>query len=263
MEANLLLLFGIGLVSIVSGWQGLSVGFLAMPVLLIFLPDFSAQVQPKVLILSSVTALVVLILSRRNLELDWNQISTLCVVVAIAAFTVAWFFDVMSNEGCLTIFIFAYIFLVFYGSFMLIPPSHLQSSRFLVVIGFATIASLFCGLLGVGPGYMLLPLLVFSGRELKQSIAISALVEFSASTFALLPRLRIAQWYFPWLIGVIVISALGTLAGRSLSRHYPLSRKTKIALLVGLCGLVLYALRGVIHLCPTFQGAGLINLCFL
>lgn len=110
--------------------------------------------------------------------------------------------------------------------------------------------------LGVGTGYILLPILVFSGVELKRSVAITAFVELIASIFALLPRLPVAQWDVTLTGGMIGLSILGTSIGAYLSDSYPLKSKVKIVLFMALSGLVLYVAREVIQVCPTVQSIG-------
>lgn len=256
MEANLLLLIGIGFVSLVSGWQRLSVGFLALPVLLLFLLDLFTQAQPYALVLSAGTALVLLVITRRDLQLDLKQALLLSGNAALASSLVALIPSSLI-DGCMIMFFFGYTFLIFYGAYMFNAESATNSpGRFLIVFFATTVSSLFSGLLGVGTGYILIPILVFSEMDLKRSVAISAFVELFASIFALLPRLPVTQWDIPLNIGIIGLSILGTCIGVYLSGSYPLNRKVKIALFIGLSGLVLYAAREVIRVCPTLRSIG-------
>ena len=56
----MLLLLSIAFVALNTGWQGLGVGFLALPEFVLFLPDFTSQVQLHALLLIGVTAAVIL-----------------------------------------------------------------------------------------------------------------------------------------------------------------------------------------------------------
>jgi uncharacterized membrane protein YfcA len=256
MEANLLLLIGIGFVALVAGWQNLSVGFLALPVLLIFLPDLFTQVQPYALALSAGTALVILVISRRELNLDWKIAIILGGNAALAASLVALLSYSLIDHGCMIMGFFGYSFLLFYGTYSLSSESTSRPNRFLLVFSATTVTGIFSGLLGVGAGYILLPILLFSGMERKRSVAISAFVELFASIFALLPRLSVAQWDISLLIWLMGTSIVGACIGMYLSRYYRLNRKIRIVLFIGLSGLVLYAAREVIQVCPTFQSIG-------
>lgn len=69
----MLLLLSIAFVALVAGWQGLGVGFLALPVFVLLLPDFTSQAQPHALLLSGVTAAVILATTKKKLGLDKKQ----------------------------------------------------------------------------------------------------------------------------------------------------------------------------------------------
>ena len=250
----MLLLLSIAFVALITGWQGLGVGFLALPVFVLFLPDFASQAQPHALLLSGVTAAVILATTKKKFGLDKKQMLILGGSAAIAAFVGGLMSRAVIDRSCIIMILYGYSILIIYIPFNFISKPILHQVNFGMVVIAATIVSLLASWMGVGPGYMLLPILVLSGLELKRSIAISAMVEILVSVFALLPRLAEASWQVSWLLGLILVAGLFAFLGASLSERYKLRREIRIIWIVGVFGLVLYSVFKVNNICGIFQG---------
>lgn len=109
------------------------------------------------------------------------------------------------------------LFLLFSATMMLFfkkkPRYHLHTPLSLVVTG--TIVGLVAGLLGVGGGNLLLPILILLGFEARRvAVAVSFVIPFSsASSFLSYASFVDMDWT------LLAVSALGAIAGASIGNH--------------------------------------------
>ena len=139
----------------------------------------------------------------------------------------------MTDHGCIIMIFFGYTFLICYLPLDFIREAKSDRFNFILVVGATTMTGLLASLIGIGPGYILLPILMVSGFGVKQSIAISALVEILVSIFALLPRLPSTSWQSSWLLGLVLTGALFTFLGIHLSKRYQIKRAIRVVVIVG------------------------------
>ncbi len=91
MNATLIMIIGLGVLSLASGMLGLGVAFSAVPFLAFFLPDLVHQVQPLSLLLNGITALFAVFGFAQSGYVDWKKAIPLAVVTTVSAPFGAWF----------------------------------------------------------------------------------------------------------------------------------------------------------------------------
>jgi len=69
------------------------------------------------------------------------------------------------------------------------------------------------GLLGVGPGFLLLPTLILLKYEPKAAAAITAVAVTPPSFSALIPHLPSAHWNLPLTVALLIAGAAGSFIG--------------------------------------------------
>ncbi len=94
--------------------------------------------------------------------------------------------------------------------------------------------SVLSGLLGVGPGFLLMPTLILVGFETKHAAGINAFAVTLPSFSALIPHLSTAVWYASLTVALLIAGAVGSFAGaRTTSLYVPGARlKPGFALLI-------------------------------
>ena len=80
--------------------------------------------------------------------------------------------------------------------------------------------SVAAGMLGVGPGFLLLPTLILVGYDPKPAAAINALAVTPPSFSALLPHLATARVDVSLGVLLVIVGALGSFTGARISSLY-------------------------------------------
>ncbi|HEX9121893.1 MAG TPA: sulfite exporter TauE/SafE family protein, partial [Actinomycetota bacterium] len=87
--------------------------------------------------------------------------------------------------------------------------------------------SVLSGLLGVGPGFLLMPTLILVGFETKRAAAINAFAVTPPSFSALIPHLSSAHFNVGLTAALLVAGAIGSFAGARISSRYVPDRRMK------------------------------------
>jgi uncharacterized membrane protein YfcA len=121
-----------------------------------------------------------------------------------------------------------------YRLFKPIRPKEKGQKNFKLAAILAIPISVLRGLLGVGPGFLLMPTLILCGFDPKRAAGINAFAVCPPSFSALIPHLNTAKWDFNLtmiLVGVVAISSY--LGARVTSLYVPSGRIKQIfALLI-------------------------------
>ncbi len=219
---------GLAVLSVASGMLGLGVAFAAVPFLGLFMADLVHEVQPLSLVLNGITALFSLFGFAKSGLVDWRPAILLAVVTTLAAPLGAWLAQQVDARW-LWAFYFAAVAFLAWRMFLPDKPgqaAEAQPNLKLALILAAPI-SVAAGMLGVGPGFLLLPTLILLNYEPKHAAAINALAVTPPSFSALIPHIATAR-VDPTLAGIlIVVGAAGSFLGARLTSLYVPGKRLK------------------------------------
>lgn len=242
MDQSAIMAAGLGLLSVASGMLGLGVAFAAVPFLAIFLHDLVHEVQPLSLLLNGITALFALLGFARSGLVMWRHAILLAIVTTIAAPVGSYLAQVVSPGylwGC-------YFLAVAYLAYRMFLPEQPKPQpvgaavvaempdplpaidrHLALALIFAVPISVVAGMLGVGPGFLLLPTLILLGYESKHAAAMNALAVTPPSFSALLPHLATAHVDVRLTLLLLVIGAAGSFVGARITSLYVPGRRLK------------------------------------
>lgn len=80
--------------------------------------------------------------------------------------------------------------------------------------------SILSGFIGVGPGFLLMPILILLGFDAKKAAGINAIAVTPPSFSAVLPHLATAEFNMEVMIPLLVVGAIGSFLGARLSSKY-------------------------------------------
>lgn len=238
----LIMAAGLLVLAIASGMLGLGVAFAAVPFLGLFLHDLVHEVQPLTLFLNGVTALFALFGFARSGLVQWRPATLLAIVTTIAA-PLGGLLALVVNPNYLWTFYFLAVAYLAYRMFLPEKPASRAATSHVgaghsgaVVTGDAnlTLALLLAvpiavaaGMLGVGPGFLLLPTLIVVGFEPKHAAAINALAVTPPSFSALLPHLASARVDLQLATVLVVVGAGGSFLGARITSLYVPGKRLK------------------------------------
>lgn len=227
MSINIIIIFGLLVLSTISGMLGLGVAFSAIPFLGLFLPDLVHQVQPLSLLLNGLTALFSTFGFAKGGHIDWRKAIILSVITTIAAPIGSYLVRFVPQ-----IYIwFIYFASVAYLAYRLFKPVKARpgNENFKLALILAIPISVLSGFLGVGPGFLLMPTLIIVGFDPKKAAGINAWAVTPPSFSALAPRLSTAQFDVSLMIPLLVVGAIGSYVGaRVTSKWVPSARIKQI-----------------------------------
>ena len=218
MSPTIVIIGGLFILSLVSGMVGLGVAFAALPFLGFFMPDLVHQVQPLSLLLNGVTALFAAAGFARSGLVDWRQALPLCVVTTLAAPLGSWAAQVIPQ----LIIWYLYFAAVLYLAYRLFKPAKpgCDHPRYKLLLVWAVPISVLSGLLGVGPGFLLLPTMILLCVEPKHAAAMTAVAVTPPSFSALLPHLPSAHFDAQLTMLLVLAGAAGSFLGARLTSLY-------------------------------------------
>ncbi len=242
MSESLIVAIGLAALSVASGMLGLGVAFAAVPFLGLFLPDLVHEVQPLSLVLNGVTALFALFGFARSGLVMWKPAILLAVVTMLFA-PLGGYLAQIINPNYLWAFYFVAVAYLAYRMFLPDKPApkagadgsvssktvtapELDPNLKLALIVAAPIA-VAAGMLGVGPGFLLLPTLILLGYESKHAAAMNALAVTPPSFSALLPHVATARVDFQLAILLVLIGAVGSYFGARITSLYVPGKRLK------------------------------------
>ncbi len=228
MNSFFIMTTGLGILATLSGMLGLGVAFAAVPFLSLFLPDLVNQVQPLTLILNGLTALFATLGFARSGNVTWKDAIILSVVTTLSAPIGAYLVHFIDQ----TYVLYVYFVVVLYLAFSLFRPvkggkKRDELNRLYLAIIFAVPISVLAGFLGIGPGFLLMPILILLGYEPKKAAGINALAVTPPSFSALIPHLSTAVWDMKLTVTLIVVGAAGAFFGARLTSLYVPNERLK------------------------------------
>jgi uncharacterized protein len=242
MNEMTIMAVGLAILSVASGMLGLGVAFAAVPFLGLFLHDLVDEVQPLSLFLNGITALFSLLGFARSGLVMWRPALLLAIVTTVVAPLGAYLAQIV-NPNYLWVF---YFVAVAYLAFQMFRPEHADANpaaaettvtnpgsawsidanlarALLLAAPIAVVA----GMLGVGPGFLLLPTLILSGYESKHAAAMNALAVTPPSFSALLPHLATAKVDIQLAALLVLLGAIGSFLGARITSLYVPGRRLK------------------------------------
>jgi hypothetical protein len=240
---DLLILSAIVSMSVISGMLGIGVAFAAIPILSLGNMDLVNEVQPIALFLNGVTALFSALAFARAGYVDVHRSTQLAVVVtifsplgAIAALhtsePVLW--------GCYFVAVGATLY------FLQRKGERTDEKLvFAQVLALSAPIAALSGLLGVGAGFLLVPLMVFAGFTTHRAAAMNAVAVVPASFASLAPHIGSATVNMSSALPLVIGAAVGALLGGFLSSHAVSEkalRRLFIVIMVALAGYKLLTL---------------------
>ncbi len=234
---------GLAVLSVASGMLGLGVAFAAVPFLALFLHDLVHEVQPLSLFLNGVTALFSLFGFARSGLVMWKPAILLSVVTTLFAPLGGYLAQIIS-PNFLWAFYFVAVAYLAYRMFLPEKPAPVPAvssaataapSDSLWVVDanlrrallLAAPISVVAGMLGVGPGFLLLPTLILVGYESKHAAAMNALAVTPPSFSALLPHIATARVDLQLAVLLVVVGSIGAFLGARLTSLYVPGRRLK------------------------------------
>ncbi|MCX7981889.1 MAG: sulfite exporter TauE/SafE family protein [Syntrophales bacterium] len=225
MNTFITMVTGLGILSVISGMLGLGVAFSAVPFLSLFLPDLVHQVQPLSLVLNGITALFAVFGFAQSGLIDWKKALTLAAITTVSAPIGSW---IVHYIPVMMVWII-YLVSVFYLSFRLFKPIQERPGKenFNLALILAVPISILSGLLGIGPGFLLMPTLILVGFPAKKAAGINAFAVVPPSFSALLPHVGRAVWDISLTTVLLLAGAAGSYLGARLSSLFLPNQRLK------------------------------------
>lgn len=217
--------------SLLSGMLGIGVAFAAVPFLSLYLPDLVTQVQPLSLLLNGFTALFSLAGFAHAGHVDWRRGALLALVTTLTAPIGSYLAQLVSPVFIWAVYFISVIFLCW----RLLRPQETPTGHknFRLGLLLAMPISIVTGFLGVGPGFLLVPVLMLLGFNARAAAGMNALAVTPSSFSAVLPHWQHMQLDFRMAVPLIVAGSVGSLIGARLAtRQIPEAFLRKILLAV-------------------------------
>lgn len=212
---------GLFVLSVASGMLGLGVAFAAVPFLGFFMSDLVHEVQPLSLFLNGVTAIFAAVGFAKSGLVAWRPALLLTAVSAAGAPLGSWLAQGTSQTWLWVLYLLAVAYLAWR---MFRRGSGDDEGTEHPRLGFALILavpiSVVAGLLGVGPGFLLMPVLVLAGYQPKLAAGINAVAVTLPSFTALIPHLGTAEVDLGVAAVLVVVGAAGSFLGARLTSRF-------------------------------------------
>lgn len=206
--------------SVVSGLLGIGVAFAALPILSFSGGDLVDELQPVALALNAVTAFFSAVAFQRAGYVRWRRAAWVALVATAASPLGAMAARALDPATLWTAYLVAVgivIALGLYGT-----PAAAAKAGLAPVLGAAVPIAFFSGMLGIGPGFLLVPVMMFAGWTARESAATNAVAVVPSSLAALVPHLRTAHVDVVQYAPTVAVAAVAALIGGHLaSRRVP------------------------------------------
>lgn len=205
--------------SVVSGMAGIGVAFAAVPLLSLVLADLVHEVQPLSLALNGLTAAAAAVAFARARLILWRE----ALILSLASTLAAPIGAALAASVDATFLWIAYIAsALFLGWRLLAPaaatPAGMAEGRALTRVAVLALPiGVLAGLLGVGSGFLLVPVLVMAGYGVAQAAAINAVAVTPSSFAALLPHMSTMQVAPAFAATMIAAGVAGAFLGGRLT----------------------------------------------
>jgi len=224
--------------SVVSGMLGIGVAFAALPLLSLGGGDLVNELQPVALFLNAVTALFSAVAYGRAGQIEWRSAGWISLV-ATAMAPLGSLAARTTNVGALWSAYLGAVLVVLVLTFARPPALTTKRDLGAVLIATAPI-SLFSAMLGVGPGFLLVPIMLFMGWSARAAAAANAVAVVPSSLAALAPHLPSADVDVAYYAPIVALSAVASLAGGQLASRRMPERGLRLLFAIALAGLAAY-----------------------
>lgn len=251
MERSVLIAAGLFVLSIVSGMLGLGVAFAAVPFLGLFMNDLVHEVQPLSLFLNGVTALFSAFGFARSRLVAWREALSLALVTTLFAPLGSWMAQFTAQSWLWGLYLLA----VLYLAWRMFQPEKGGSTaesdtvtprRFSLALLLAIPISILAGLLGVGPGFLLMPTLIIVGFAPKRAAGINAVAVTPPSFSALVPHLSTMVIDMRLAAVLVVVGATGAFIGARLTSRFVSGPRLKQVFAVMIVVVTAYKLTTIV-----------------
>lgn len=212
------------MLAVVSGMVGLGVAFAAVPFLGLFLPDLVHQVQPLTLLLNGVTALFATLGFARSGNVIWKDAILLALVTTLVAPAGSMLAQTIPQ---IYIWITYFAAVIFLAVRMLTPDAKDRNAdegsanpNLKAAMLFAIPISVLAGLLGIGPGFLLMPVLILLGYPAKKAAGVNALAVTPPSFSAFIPHMATATIDLNLATWLLIAGAIGGFLGARITSLY-------------------------------------------
>ncbi len=216
MSGSAVIVLGLAVLAFVSGMLGLGVAFAAVPFLGLFLPDLVHQVQPLSLLLNGLTGLFSMIGFARSGLVEWRRAAWLAVVTTLSA-PVGAYLAQRTHQSYIWALYFAAVLFLADRLFRPVQERPRGQESYRTVLLLAVPISVLSGLLGVGPGFLLLPTLILCGFEAKRAAGMNALAITPPSFSSLVPHLGTARLDLSLTLALVLAGCAASYAGARLT----------------------------------------------
>ena len=215
---SLLLAFSVALMglSIISGMLGMGVALVAVPVLSLGLDDLVNQVHPLGLILNGVTALFSAFAFARAGLVQWPRAFALAAAASVSA-PLGSLAARVAPEWLVWTLYFSSVILLLYRIHTAPVRAPGAAVNLKAILLWALPASALSGFLGVGPGFLLVLLMIHFGIGIREAAATSAAAVAPASFAAAAPHLAHMTLAPSFVLTLCAASAVGALVGARLA----------------------------------------------
>ena len=224
-------LFGL---SIITGMLGIGVAVAAVPVLSMGLDSLVNQVHPLSLLLNGVTALFSAIAFARAGLIEVRP-SVQLAIVATAFAPPGAFMARLVPESLIWIAYFAAVAFLCYRMLAMHSegPARVNMRAILIL---AIPAAFISGFVGVGAGFLLVPLMIHFGFGIRQAAAINAVAVTPSSFAAALPHLGHMDLPLGFVLVLCGASAVGAMVGGALASSKVSPAVLRLVFLVTIIG---------------------------
>lgn len=205
------------ILSFLAGMMGLGVAFIATPVLGLFGFELKHVIMPWSLWLNGLTAISGAVAFVRAKMVDWRTAIPLLVITTIFAPLGVWLIQFVPTETVWWIYVAVLVFLSYRMTF---PPKMDDSQAPIITdkrrsLGgiLSAIIGVFAGFLGVGPGFLMMPALVFLGYTARLAAATNSVIVTLPSFSAFLIHMPEAQFDWIMLALTSIIAVIGAQMG--------------------------------------------------
>lgn len=230
MNETTIMALGLAVLSIASGMLGLGVAFAAVPFLGFFLHDLVHEVQPLSLFLNGITALFSLFGFARSGLVAWRPAILLAIVTTVTAPLGAWLAQIV-DPRFLWAFYFAAVAFLAWRMFLPDKPAtggaRTVDPNLKLALLLAAPISVAAGMLGVGPGFLLMPTLILLDFEPKRAAAVNALAVTPPSFSALIPHIATARVDLTLAVVLVIVGAVGSFVGARVTSLYIPGKRLK------------------------------------
>jgi len=221
---------GLFVLSVASGMLGLGVAFAAVPFLGFFLADLVHQVQPLSLFLNGVTALFAVFGFAKSGLVAWREALMLAAVTTVMAPFGAWLAQYTAQTWLWGIYLLAVVCLawrMFRKEMPKDPAAAPVAPNLKLALMLAGPISILAGLLGVGPGFLLMPALILVGYEPKRAAGINSVAVTPPSFSSLIPHLSTMQVDLQFGAILVVVGAVGSFIGARMTSLFVSGKRLK------------------------------------